>query len=217
MDEIESCLAPSAGVNSGASAIQTLAKELALGARDKRETAARLFRYTRDAFRYNPFAPFQTIEDFLGTSLLKRGHGFCTQKSALLIALCRAAGIPARFRFADLINHNLPGRLGQVLGTNRMIYHTYTEIFLEGRWFKATPSFEKALCEKMGWRLCDFDGMGHAILQATDLEGRPHIEYVLDRGANVSLPLQTMLDTWLQEYGEEALERWQAAAAMEMA
>lgn len=212
MDEIQACLRPSFGVNSDAPEILALAKEIASGSKDEREAAARLFRYTRDTFRYNPFAPFERIEDFLGTSLLERGYGFCTQKSALLIALCRAAGIPARFRFADLVNHNLPGRLGQVLGTNRMIYHTYADIFIEGRWLKATPSFEKALCEKMGWRLSDFDGTGHAILCATDLQGRPHIEYVLDRGVSFSLPLQKMLDTWLKKYGMDTLERWKAAA-----
>jgi len=212
VDEEGECLEPSAGVNSDAPQIQTLARELTSGSRNEKESAARLFRYTRDTFRYNPFAPFLSIEDFLGTSLLKRGYGFCTQKSALLIALCRAVGIPARFRFADLVNHNLPGRLGQVLGTNRMIYHAYAEILIEGRWLKATPSFEKALCDKMGWRLSDFDGRGDAILHATDLQGRPHIEYVLDRGVSASLPLQKMLDTWLKEYGVETLGRWQAAA-----
>ncbi len=213
MDDLNSCLEPSFGVDSGAKEIVSLSSRLTAGCRDGREAAARLFCYTRDSFRYNPFAPFARIEDFLGVSLLKRGHGFCTQKSALLISLCRAAGIPARFRFADLVNHNLPGRLGQVLGTNKMIYHTYAEMHLGGKWLKATPSFEKGLCEKMGWRLCDFDGSRDAILSKTDLEGRPHIEYVLDRGTSPSLPLNEMVETWLNEYGAEAFKRWEEAAS----
>jgi hypothetical protein len=34
----------------------------------------------------------------------------------------------------------------------------------------------------------------------------------VDRGSSSSLPLQKMLDTWLEEYGVETLERWKAAA-----
>ncbi len=212
MEDLTQYLEPSFGIDSGAPEIISLSSKLTAGCSKDSEAAARLFSFTRDSFRYNPFAPFSKIEDFLGTALLKRGHGFCTQKSALLISLCRAAGIPARFRFADLVNHNLPGRLGQVLGTNKMIYHTYAEMFIGGRWLKATPSFEKGLCEKMGWRLCHFDGSGDAILSPTDLEGRPHIEYVLDRGTAPSLPLDDMLATWLKEYGANAFVRWEEAA-----
>lgn len=210
---IQGCLEPTPGVDCNEPEIRGLAARVADGARDAEEAAVRLFDFVRDEIRYIPFAPFSAIEDYHGTAALKRGYGFCTQKSSLLVGLCRAAGIPARFRYADLVNHNLPGRLGWVLGSDRMIYHTYTEIYLDGRWLKVTPSFERPLCEKMGWHLVEFDGTRDAVLAPSDLKGRPHIEYVLDRGPLPHVPLADMLSTWLREYGPATLDRWRAATA----
>jgi transglutaminase-like putative cysteine protease len=210
-EELMPYLAPSPGVECEDGGIRTLADELTRGKLSSREKAAALFLFARDQVRYVPYAPFESVEDYLGPMVLERGYGFCTQKTSLLVGLCRAAGIPARFRFADLVNHNMPGRLEWVMQSNRMIFHTYAELFVEGRWLKATPSFERSLCEKMGWRLVEFDGTTDAVLPATDLSGRPHIGYVLDRGTDAGIPLQSMLDAWLEGYGEEAMGRWRAA------
>lgn len=204
-------LEPSPGVDCTHPRMVALARELTSGAGSPTEGAVRLFAFVRDGVRYIPYAPFQTLSDYEGAAVLERGFGFCTQKSALLISLARAAGIPARFRYADLLNHNMPGRLESVLQSNRMIFHTYVELRPGRRWLKATPSFEAALCEKMGWRLVDFDGSADAVLHAQDLSGRPHIEYVKDRGHSAGVPLNQMLEAWREGYGEEALERWQAA------
>ncbi|MGC8763675.1 MAG: transglutaminase-like domain-containing protein [Acidobacteriota bacterium] len=201
-------LGPTQGVDCQSETVRNLAQRLTGDAPSPAQAAARLFAYVRDSVRYIPYAPFASLSDYHGEEVLRRGYGFCTQKSSLLVGLCRAAGLPARFRFADLLNHNLPGRLGWILGSNRMVYHTYVEVFLGGRWLKATPSFERPLCEKMGWRLVEFDGTRDAVLAPTDLAGRPHIEYVLDRGPLPYVPLEAMLETWYREYGPETLVRW---------
>ncbi len=206
-------LEPSAGVDSDAPAVKNLAERLTRSACSPREAAVLLFNHVRDTIRYIPYTPFMQIENYTGSTTLERGYGFCTQKSALLIALSRSVGIPARFHFADLKNHNLPGRMGWVLGSDMMIYHTYMEFHLDGRWLKATPSFEKALCEKMGWRLVAFDGTDDAILHHRDLAGAVHIEYVKDRGTDHRIPLADILETWYHEYGPAALERWESTLA----
>ena len=210
-EELGAFLAPSPGVDCEDGRIRDLSARLTRGLSSSREKAAALFLFARDQVRYVPYAPFESIEDYLGPVVLERGYGFCTQKTSLLVGLCRAAGIPARFRYADLVNHNMPGRLEWVMQSNRMIFHTYAELFVEGKWLKATPSFEHSLCEKMGWRLVEFDGTADAVLPATDLSGRPHIGYLLDRGPDAGIPLQDMLAAWLEGYGEEAMGRWKAA------
>lgn len=209
--DLSICLGPTPGVDCRSDSVKDLARRLADGSPSPEDTAAQLFAYVRDAVRYIPYAPFSRLSDYHGEEVLRRGYGFCTQKSSLLVGLCRAAGIPARFRFADLINHNLPGRLGWVLGSNRMVYHTYVEIWLQGRWLKATPSFERPLCERMGWHVVDFDGTRDATLPATDREGRLHVEYVQDRGPLPHIPLEDMLKTWHREYGPQTLDRWREA------
>lgn len=206
-------LLPCPGVDSESPRIRDLARDISRDARGDSDRAAKLFAWVRDTVRYIPYAPFAAIEDYEPIRTLARGYGFCTQKSALLVALARAVGIPARFHYADLLNHNMPGRLGLVLGSNRMVYHTYADLLVDGRWHKVTPSFERPLCEKMGWRLVEFDGTSDATLHASDLRGRPHIEYVLDRGTDSCIPLPKMLQAWEEDYGMGALARWEEATA----
>lgn len=209
MDEF---LQPTSGVDCDAPEIIELARRLTEETDDRQTKASLLFHHVRDTYQYIPYAPFDRIEEYEGRALMRRGYGFCTQKSALLVSLARAAGIPARFHFADLKNHNLPGRLGDVLQSDLMIYHTYVELYLNGRWLKATPSFERELCEKMRWRLVEFDGTRDATLAETDLDGRPHIEYLRDLGTRPHIPLQEMIAAWKKSYGEGILERWNAAS-----
>ena len=206
-------LLPCPGADSENPRIRDLARDISRGARGDADRAAKLFAWVRDTVRYIPYAPFAAIGDYEPIHTLARGYGFCTQKSALLVALARAAGIPARFHYADLLNHNMPGRLGLVLGSNRMVYHTYADLMVDGCWLKVTPSFERPLCEKMGWRLVEFDGTSDATLHASDLQGRPHIEYVLDRGTDPGIPLPEMLKAWEEDYGMDALARWEEATA----
>jgi len=209
MDEF---LHPSPGVDSDAPEIIELANSLTGDAKNGKDAASTLFRHVRDTYKYIPYAPFDRLEEYEGRALIRRGYGFCTHKSSLLVALARAIGIPARFHFADLKNHNLPGKLGEVLQSDLMIYHTYAELFLDNRWLKATPSFEKELCEKMGWRLVDFDGTRDATLALTDLAGRPHIEYLRDLGTRAFIPLEEMIAAWKKHYGEGIMERWNEAS-----
>ncbi len=204
-------LQPSPGVDCDDARIRSLAADLTAGARTPEERSARLFDFARDSVRYIPYAPFQTLRDYEGATVLDRGFGFCTQKSALLVSLARAAGIPARFHYADLVNHNMPGRLESVLQSNRMIFHTYVGLRPAGRWLKVTPSFEAPLCARMGWRLVEYDGSADAVLHARDLSGRLHVEYVKDRGHSAGIPLNQLIEAWREGYGEEALKRWQDA------
>jgi transglutaminase-like putative cysteine protease len=198
-------------VNSQDPRVRSLAAEITRGMTGESERASALFAWCRDTVRYIPYAPFAALEHYEPMRTLDRGYGFCTQKSALLVALARAAGIPARFHYADLLNHNMPGRLGLVLGSNRMVYHTYADLMVDGRWLKVTPSFERPLCEKMSWRLVEFDGTSDATLHASDLRDRPHIEYVLDRGTDPGIPLPRMLKAWEEVYTLDALGRWEDA------
>ncbi|MEJ0075629.1 MAG: transglutaminase family protein [Alphaproteobacteria bacterium] len=61
-------------------------------------------------------------------------------RPALFAALCRAGGIPARVAFADVTNHLSSEKLREKMGTNYFAWHGFTEVFLDGRWVKASPT-----------------------------------------------------------------------------
>ncbi len=211
--DLEQFLAPAPGIQCDHPEVLSLARGIVQGAANDLEAAGRLFTWARDTVRYSPYVPFAELEDYLALNTLARGRGYCVQKSALLCALARAVGIPARLGFADIENHQLPAGMAEVLGSPIMAHHCFVEWFLAGRWLKATPSFEAPLCAERGWRLVEFDPQGDALLPSHDLAGRPHITYLRRLGWRQGVPLAEILESWRREYGAGRVAAWQEALA----
>ncbi len=192
-------LAPTAFIQSDAPAIVSLAASLAR--ETPRETAIAAFDWVRDEIRYDPYTAVGGPETYAASAVLARKRGYCVHKAVLLTALCRAAGIGARLGFADVRNHQTPPAMLELMGTDLFVFHGYTELFLDGRWLKATPAFDRASAVKAGALLVELDGSNDAMLHPVDPEGHPHIEYVRDRGHYADLPLDEILHTLAQTYG----------------
>jgi transglutaminase-like putative cysteine protease len=154
--------------------IRARAVELSQGSSDPRDTATRIFRFVRDHITYN-FAPaVRTRADFRASHTLALGNGFCMQKAALYAALCRAAGIPARIGFQDIIDYKITGKFYEMMGGNELSFHGMNAVYLEGRWLKVDATLDRALCERKNYRLVEFDGRRDALLPRTDRAGDPH-------------------------------------------
>ena len=96
--------------------------------------------------------------------------GHCIDKALLLAACARALGIPAQLHFANVRNHVGTAKLEERLGTDLLVFHGYTELWLDERWVAATPAFNKALCDRLGVAPLEFDGEHDSIFQAYDRE-----------------------------------------------
>jgi transglutaminase-like putative cysteine protease len=201
-------LIPTIVIDAGAEAIKNVLREVAIDSRDDIQTAVRLFYFVRDRIGYSLNVPRVEMEDFKATATLARGQGFCIQKAVLLVALSRAAGIPARLGFAVIRNHLLPDKLLSVLKTNEIPDHGFAELYLNGQWIKATPAFDLATCQKKRFQPVEFDGSGQALFRSRDRDGRPHIEYVLDRGRYADLPLEEIKSWVLEALKPEGRERF---------
>ena len=143
-----------------------------------REKALRLYYAVRDDLRYDP----------RGQRGTGAGHGYCVNKAGLMAAVCRAVGIPARVGYADVRNHMTTKRLSDLMGSDIFFYHGYTEVWLDGRWVKATPAFNKELTERFGLKPLDWDGVSDSIYHPFDLGGRRHMEYLAYRGVFADIP-----------------------------
>ena len=73
-------------------------------------------------------------------------------------------------------------------GTDIFTWHGYTEVYVDGAWRKATPTFNATLCAKVGVQPLDFDGHGDALLHPFDGAGRTYMQYVRDHGAYFDVP-----------------------------
>jgi transglutaminase-like putative cysteine protease len=90
----------------------------------------------------------------------------------LLTALARAVGIPARLGFADVRNHLASKKLLAQLGTDLFIFHGSTELWLAGRWIKATPAFNIELCLRFCVRPTEFDGHHDSLFHEYSVDGQ---------------------------------------------
>jgi len=177
-----------------------LAAEVSRGASTQREQAVRLFRWVRDQVRYDPYSVRLRRDAFTASATLAARRGFCITKAILYAAGLRALGIPSRLGFADVINHLATERLRALMRTELFVYHGYAEALLDGRWVKATPAFDAALCERFGVAPLEFDGVHDAVLQPVNARGDRFMEYVRDRGATDDFSYEDFLAAWTQHY-----------------
>lgn len=201
-------LAPTALIDSDHPAVIAFAREHARGA-SERERAVALYLAVRDGFRYDPYRIDLRPEGMRASSVLATGHGWCVTKSALLAAACRAAGIGARVGYADVRNHLSTERMRQVMKTDVFYWHGYTDVRVDGRWWKATPAFNIELTERFGLLPLEWDGASDSIYHPFDKSGQRHMEYLHQRGSFDEMPLaQIVADfavhyPWMQVQGAD--------------
>ena len=197
-------LTPTALVDSDHPDVVAYAREHAQG-HDDTARAVSLYNAVRDGFRYDPYRIDLSPSGMRASTVLVNGYGWCVPKAALLAAVARASGIPARLGFADVRNHLSTERMRQVLRSDVYAWHGYTELWLDGAWRKATPAFSLALCDRFGLLPLEFNGRDDSIYHPYDRAGNRHMEYVLQRGTFDDIPLQhisedfeRMYPLWLQ-------------------
>ena len=170
--------------------------------------AVKLYYAVRDGIWYDPYIPFYRPEHYRASNVLKRGRAFCIGKASLLCALGRACGIPSRVGFADVHNHLATKQLIDFLGSNIFSYHGFLEFYLEGKWVKATPAFNKELCQRAKVKPLEFNGREDSIFQPYNEEKKLFMEYISFHGTFTDIPIDQIVDGWKETYGHERVNKW---------
>lgn len=197
-------LAPTPTIDSDHPRVVEFARRAVANAKDDRQSVVALYYATRDGIRYDPYTVGKDRGSLRASTTLSMERGWCVAKAIVLVAACRAAGIPARLGFADVRNHLSTKRMRAFMGTDVFYWHGYASIRLAGKWLKATPAFNVELCEKFRLRPLEFDGRENSIYHPFDLEGRRHMEYVHERGEYDDIPFDAMMETFREHYGPSA-------------
>jgi transglutaminase-like putative cysteine protease len=210
---LEQYLKPTATFDCDSAPIEEKARELTDGKDDVAEKAKALFYFVRDGISYNLYVPKHMPEHFRASNTLARGKGYCVQKAVLLVALARAAGIPARLGCAKIRNHLVPPKVLAVLKSDVFPWHGYAELWVDGEWIKATPAFDILMCGELRLVPVEFDGRSHARFHSQNLDGKPHVEYLLDRGPFDDVPLDDIREALKERnmLGPEQLAEIEAA------
>ncbi len=155
---------------------------------DPLEQIRALYLSVRDGISYNPYV-FRTDPDtFRASYALENGETYCIPKAVLLGAAARAIGIPSRLGLADVRNHLSSPRLIEWLQSDIFRMHGFIELYLNGQWVKATPAFNRQLCELMNVEPLEFDGVHDSVFQEYTESGQAHMEYVNDHGVFDDVP-----------------------------
>lgn len=170
--------------------------------------AVKLFYAVRDSIWYTVTVEFFLPEHFRASNVLASGHGHCVRKASLLCALGRACGIPSRLGFATVRNHLANRQLIEFLGSDLFVYHGFTEFFLEGKWIKATPTFNIELCKKQNVAPLEFNGREDSLFQVFNREKKQFMEYVAYHGSYSDVPIEDILAAWKKVYGKSRVEEW---------
>lgn len=165
----------------------------AAGKTDK-EKVVDLYLAVRDDILYNPYNLILQPEEISASLTLKRGSGYCIEKSLLLCAVGRVHGIPSRLGFSIVQNHLSTRKFVEMLRTDKFVFHGYNEFWIDGRWVKCTPAFNKTLCEKFGTKPLEFDGENDSIFAEYN-GGQKYMNYLHEYGQFDDFPF----DLFVQE------------------
>lgn len=119
------CLKPTSNAQSNDPRIKALATKITKGATTKYEKAVRVFNWVRDNLDYS----FYYNTKYGAVKTLKKKAGNCVDLSHILVALSRAAGIPARY-----VHVTAEFASGHVCG------HVFVQVYINGRWYNMDAS-----------------------------------------------------------------------------
>jgi len=207
-ENLQLFLTPTAIIDSNHESVLNYAEKVTAGLTDTVEMAVKLYLAVRDGIRYDPYSPFYLPEHYRASFVLKRGRSFCVPKASLLCALGRACGIPSRIGLATVRNHLATRQLIDFLGTDLFVSHGFAEFYLEGRWVKATPAFNRELCERHHVIPLEFNGREDSLFQPYNLENKKFMEYLEMEGIFADIPVDHIMTGWKKAYGEDRVNSW---------
>jgi hypothetical protein len=94
------------------------------------------------------------------------------------------------------------------MGSDLFVYHGFVELYLEGKWVKATPAFNIDLCRKHHVPPLEFNGREDSLFQAYNLENQRFMEYVHFHGLRADIPVDEIVVAWENAYGKDRVRRW---------
>lgn len=199
-EDLASFLQPAEFINSDHPVVQAFASEQSAWVSSPEEKIEALYYAVRDGFRYDPYRLDFSRKAMKASDLPTRSYGYCVEKSCLFAASARAIGVPARIGFANVRNHIGTARLEAALRTNVLVFHGYAEIYLNDRWIKFTPVFNKELCDLLNVAPLEFDSSEGAIFQQYDQAGGLFMEYLHDYGSFADIPYDFFMSELKRHY-----------------
>ncbi len=153
-DELREYLEPTRFIDSDHPDVIAQARRLTRGSRSEREKLERIYYFVRD-MPYDILASFRDLAEGRrrASDVLHAGHAFCMGKASSFVALCRAAGIPARVGFQQLDCPDKPFMsedVRRLWGDRPLPWHSLGEAYLGGVWLRLDATIDSASANAKG-------------------------------------------------------------------
>jgi transglutaminase-like putative cysteine protease len=161
------------------------------GAKDKVDIALQLYYLIRDGFLYDPYHLNLTPNGLQASAVIAKKRAWCVEKATLLAACARKFEIPSRLGYAVVINHIGVEKLKHYLKRDEIVFHGFVELFLDGKWVKCTPAFDRRICRLSGVAPLNWNGKDDSLFQEYE-KGEKSMEYTHFYGHFNDVPIQLM-------------------------
>lgn len=186
-------------LNYSHSAFDEFLKGMELSSKEKRELATDLYYHVRDAFLYDPFHLNLRPQALIGSTILSKNRAWCVEKAIVLAACARKFGIPSKLGYAIVVNHIGTDKLEKYLRKKEIVFHGYVALFLDDKWVKCTPAFDKKVCRINKVSPLEWDAKTDSMFQ--EFEGEQQfMEYVHFYGEFDDVPVQLMNSEMKEHY-----------------
>lgn len=155
------------------------------------DQAVSLYEYVRDYFLYDPYHLDLRTEALIASTILLKKRAWCVEKSIVLCACFRKNGIPARLGFAVVTNHIGVEKLTSYLKRPEIVFHGFVEAYLNDKWIKCTPAFDKRICHFNRVEVLDWDGKTDSLFQEF-AKDQKYMTYDHFYGVYEDVPLELM-------------------------
>jgi len=183
-------------------------EKVVAGCGDVVARAKAIYEFVRDQIIYNPATDVDSFEVMRASYTLSLGEGFCVQKAVLLSAMWRAAGIPSKVGFQRIRSFRIPQVYLDLLGDS-IDNHGLSAFKVGDRWIRLDASLDRAMVERQGYRLVEFNSTRDELLHPTDIAGNPHFVILADYGDFQDVPHDRAV--WLvQEFTRLHNEGWKS-------
>ncbi|MFN5415657.1 MAG: transglutaminase-like domain-containing protein [Flavobacteriia bacterium] len=173
----------------------------------QKEIALKLYFKVRDSFLYDPYHLDLRTEALISSQIVNKKRAWCVEKAILLASCARNFGIPSRLGFAIVTNHIGVEKLTSYLRKDEIVFHGYVELFLDHKWIKCTPSFDKRICRISGVAPLDWDGETDSMFQAFE-GGQKFMEYKHFYGEFEDVPIDLMNAEMKKHYPHLFEKEW---------
>lgn len=174
---------------------------------DQIELAKYLYFMVRDGFLYDPFHLDLRQSALKSSVISSQKRAWCVEKSILLASISRFFSIPSRLGFAIVKNHVGVEKLITYLQKDEIVFHGYVELFLNEKWVKCTPAFDKRICRISKVSPLDWDGKNDSLFQEFENQQK-YMEYIHFYGTFDDVPIDLMNSEMKKHYPHLFEKEW---------